>query len=217
MKKTLLLSGIIALSTHFSSQAQFFIGGGLAFNSYMSGVGLFPALQPKLGVDFKEGRASIQAGFNFSPFPQKNKFNAVYVGDNAKTSILYTETLSINNAFLHVNYRLGNMQNAVRPKFIFGASTDMIKIKYATTGTVPKGYKTEANVENLSLSGPKVDIGFGADIRTTPVDDFNVELLLGLKANQVNGVYIYNPTASHFGITISYSHYFGKRDYNGEW
>jgi hypothetical protein len=215
MKNTLLLSGFLILSTQ--TKAQFFLGGGVAFNSYSSGVGLFPALQPKLGVDYKEGRASIQAGFNFSPFVQKNKFNAVYVGDNAKTSILYTETLSINNAFLHITYRLGKMENTFRPKFIFGASSDMIKLKYKTAGTVPKGYTTESNVDDLSLSGPKVDIGIGADIRTTPVDDFNIEFIFGLKANQVNGMYIYNPTASHMGLTLSYSHYFGKRDYNGEW
>ena len=218
IKKAISVS-LLILSASIKSNAQFFIGGGAAVNSYAKGVGLFPALQPRLGVDYKEGRASILAGFNFSPLAQKNKFNAVYTSSDGtgKTSVLYSESLSINNAFLHIAYRLGSMENKLRFKFIFGASNDFMRLKYKANRKVPAGYKSDYTVEDASLSGPKVDIGFGADFRSSPKDDIYFEVIAGLPANQVNGQYIYNPAALHLGFTIGYSHYFGKRDYTGEY
>ncbi|GAA4452518.1 hypothetical protein [Rurimicrobium arvi] len=214
MKKLLLNIGIACCA--FTAKAQFFIGGGAALNSYRN-VGLYPALQPRLGLDYKEGKISIIAGFNFSPFKQSNRFGVYYSDSSGKesTTIAYTEKITIHNAFVHGCYRLGNMENAFRPKLIMGASSDLININYSTTKTVPKGLKTTEDLQGGPLNGPKVDIGIGFDYRSNEKEDLNVELILGLPANQVNGQYVYNPTVTHFGLNITYSHYFGKREYAG--
>lgn len=212
-----ILLGSLLLCTGLSTKAQFFIGGGIALNSYRN-MGMYPAVQPRLGLDYKEGKVSIIAGFNFSPFQQSNTFNITYASQDGteKTTIPFTEKIAINNAFIHGCYRIGSSENALRPKLIFGASGDFINVKYTSTRKAKPGLIPSEEVKNGSATGPKVDLGVGFDFRANEQDDFNVELLLALPANNVNGQYIYNPTVAHFGLTLTYSHYFGKRDY-AEW
>lgn len=218
MHKKFLFAGLLSAYC-ISANAQFFLGGGIGLNSYRN-VGIYPAVQPRLGLDYKQGKVSLIAGFNFSPFQQSNNFNVTYASADGteKTTIPYTEKIAINNAFVHACYRIGSADNAFRVKLIGGGGGDFINVKYSSNRKPKPGLiaSDEQDLQGGSATGPKVDIGVGFDYRSNEKDDLNFEFILGLPANNVNGQYIYNPTVAHFGLNITYSHYFGKRDY-AEW
>lgn len=198
MKKALSLTLLAAALCSTASFAQFYIGGGIGLNKYGGDYGKFhPSIQPRLGYDYRGGRASILAGFNFSPVKGKSDFE----GPSEKI----TQEVSMQNAFLHALLRLGDPENTFHFKFIFGASLDMISIKYKSDADISDEYPNE------STTGPKLDLGIGGDFKMGNGDMF-VELLAGLPANQANGQYIYNPTVAHFGLSVGYNFYFGNRE-----
>jgi hypothetical protein len=216
MKKSILLLSLCSLGFGISGKAQFFIGGGLSANRYGADVGILPAIQPRLGYDFSEGKISFMAGFNFSPLTKKNDFSVPYFNsDGSYQDVAYSEKIAINNLFFHLAYRVGSPENAFRFKFIAGVSTDFISLKYEAKDNIPAGYQTDYDVKNATLSGPKLDLGIGGDYRINNRGDLFFELILGLPANQANGEYINNPTVGHQGLSIGYHFYFGEREYAG--
>ena len=199
------------------AQAQFNVGGAIALNNYTHDVGLFFAFQPRVGFDYKEGKLGISAGFNYSPVSREREGSRTASNSTHTNTIRIgiTETLRIQNYFIHAHYRFGNADNNFRFGLIAGPSVDMISLRYKQDN--PKvGYKFDDGgvvYENANLTGPKVDLGISGEYRSGRGILF-AEMILALRANQMNGQYIDNPTVTHYGLWLGYKFVFGQRNNN---
>jgi hypothetical protein len=203
--------------TAIGAQAQFNVGGAIALNNYTHDIGLFFAFQPRIGFDYKEGKLGITAGLNYSPASRETEGSRT-ASNSTRTNtikIAITETLRIQNYFIHAHYRFGNEDNNFRFGFIAGPSVDMISLKYRQ-GRPKTGYNFDDGgvvYENAQLTGPKVDVGMSGEYRSGKGILF-AEVILGMPANQVNGQYIDNPTVAHYGLWLGYKFVFGQRNNN---
>jgi|GEM_PF-3441173 len=187
------------------SSAQFSAGGGLSLNKYGGYYGkLHTAGQLRAGYEHK-GRFFLSGGINLSPTKSTKHYSAWAYSNTGAQEVSIVQTVTINNAFLHLGYIFGAQAHRFRFKAFAGASQDMVSRTYSMSGTDPgyvvNGYSNDRNKTK------KIDIGFGGDYKLGHGKLF-LELVGGIPLGTIRDGDRESPEVSHAGMSLGYQYYF---------